>query len=134
VQQLAAPGVNGETHMPSPSLDGLTMHVVETADAGDVNQDTQLLFSEEDGLVSASYSGGRIRAGCLVGIRVGEVLTFRYAQTDTDGRIDGGVSNCEIARTPDGLVRVTEHFKWESREGAGTNVFEEIRLNRGVSA
>ncbi len=33
---------------------------------------------------------------------------------------------CEISKTNDGRIGLLEHFQWESREGTGTNVFEEI--------
>jgi hypothetical protein len=56
-------------------------------------------------------------------------LQFRYSQVDMDGRIDGGYSTCEISRMEDGRIRLLEHFQWESREGTGTNVFEEIAIN-----
>ena len=35
-------------------------------------------------------------------------------------------STCELGRTADGRLRLIEHFRWESREGSGTNVFEEL--------
>jgi len=57
-------------------------------------------------------------------------LRFRYAQVDDSGRLDGGSSTCEIARTAAGKLRVTEHFQWDSREGSGTNIFEEIDTDR----
>jgi len=48
---------------------------------------------------------------------------------DNAGRLDSGYSTCEINRVKDGRIQLIEHFKWDSREGAGTNVFEEIGSN-----
>jgi hypothetical protein len=115
---------------PSISLNGIQMRVVSTAKVGVVNAETLFTFTQEGSVVSAHYAGGKVRLGYLVGIVSPEGLRFRYAQLDTEGRLDGGYSTCEISRTPDGRIRFLEHFRWESREGSGTNVFEEVLANR----
>jgi hypothetical protein len=109
------------------SLDGIRMSVVSTAAGGEVNAGTFFLFREVNGVVDAAYSGGSILCGHLVGRRSGDTVEFRYAQVDDAGRIDGGRSTCELTVLDDGRFRLTEHFQWESREGSGTNVFEEVR-------
>jgi hypothetical protein len=47
-------------------------------------------------------------------------------QADQAGRLDGGHALCELLRLPDGRIRLTEHFSWDSREGSGSNVLEQI--------
>lgn len=109
------------------SLNGIKMHVVSTADGGEVNFATIFDFTQDGSIVTARYSGGKIKLGYLVGIMNSSgSLQFRYTQVDNDGRLDGGYSTCEVSRMVDGRVRLLEHFKWESRQGTGTNVFEEI--------
>jgi hypothetical protein len=107
------------------SLDGIRMHVVSTAEGGEVNAETLFEFTQDGSLVSARYAGGRVRLGYLVGTMSEEGLRFRYAQVDHSGRLDGGYSTCEIGRTAEGRIRLAEHFKWDSREGSGTNLYEE---------
>jgi len=109
------------------SLNGIQMRVVTTASSGVVNADTLFSFTQEDAVVSAQYSGGKVRLGYLVGLSSPEGLRFRYAQLDIEDQLDGGQSTCEITRTPDGRIRLLEHFQWESREGTGTNIFEEVQ-------
>jgi hypothetical protein len=111
----------------SISLNGIQMRVISTASAGVVNADTLFEFSQEGMVVSAHYTGGKVRLGYLVGLMSPEGLIFRYAQLDTEGRLDGGQSICEITRSLDGRLRLLEHFQWESREGSGTNIFEEVK-------
>lgn len=101
------------------------MRVVSTAESGVVNAETLFTFTQEGPVVSAHYSGGYVRLGYLVGVITSEGLCFRYAQLDTNGRLDGGSSTCEIEMTFDGRIRLIERFQWESREGSGTNIFEE---------
>jgi len=54
-----------------PSLDGRRFTPVARADAGEVGADTVFEYNEDDGLVWASYRGGEIRLGFLVGSRDG---------------------------------------------------------------
>lgn len=110
----------------SISLDGIKMHVVSTAEKGEVNTETLFEFTQEDFVVSARYVGGKVRLGYLVGIISENELQFRYAQVDNSGRLDSGYSICDICQKPDGRIQLTEHFKWNSREGSGTNIYEEI--------
>ncbi|MCM3874731.1 MAG: hypothetical protein ND895_28895 [Pyrinomonadaceae bacterium] len=107
------------------SLDGVRMRVVSTAEGGEVNPETLFEFAQDGLVVSARYSGGKVRLGYLVGTMSADVLRFRYAQVDDSGRLDGGHSTCEIGRMVNGRIQLVEHFVWDSRVGSGTNVFEE---------
>lgn len=108
------------------SLDKICMRVVSTADVGAIDADTLFEFSQAGSMISARYAGGKIRLGFLIGKLVADEVTFRYCQIDREGRIDGGLSTCQIERTENGRIRLVEHFQWESRNGSGTNVLEEI--------
>ncbi len=106
------------------------MRVVSTDEGGEVNSETLFEFTQDDSVVSARYAGGKVRLGHLVGTMSAEGLRFRYAQVDNSGGLDGGYSTCEIGRTAEGKIQLVEYFKWESREGSGTNIFEEFDANR----
>ena len=111
------------------SFSGVRMRVVSTSEYGEVNTETLFEFTQDDSTVSARYAGGNVRLGYLVGATSAEGLRFRYAQVDNHGVIDGGYSTCEVGRTIDGRLQLIEHFNWDSREGSGTNIFEEINVN-----
>jgi hypothetical protein len=64
--------------------------------------------------------------GYLVGRLSGSHLRFRYLQVEVSGEIHGGTSLCDLVPLADGRIRILEHFKWRSRAGYGTNVFEEL--------
>jgi hypothetical protein len=108
------------------SLDGVRMHVISTAEGGEVNSETLFEFSQNGSLVSAKYSGGSVKLGYLVGWMASGQLRFRYAQVGSDGQIDGGLSTCDIKQTSEGRLQLIEHFEWVSREGSGINIFEEV--------
>jgi hypothetical protein len=86
------------------SLDGLRMRTVATALAGEVDGNTLFLFGQRGNTVWARYAGGALELGYLV----------------------GSVTSGRLTLLPDGRVRMLEHFHWESREGSGTNVLEEV--------
>ena len=113
--------------MESFDLDNIRMNVIQTAPNGVVNQDTIFNFTQEGNLVHATYSGGKIIRGFLVGKLNGDMLHFSYCQIQADHRLDNGVSKCKLSKNPTGKIVLTEHFEWNSREGeSGINIFEQI--------
>jgi hypothetical protein len=108
------------------SLDGVTMFVSSTADNGVVDAQTRIAFRQRGPKIVGRYEGGRIRRGVLVGAVSGTIVTFRYLQVEASGEIHGGRSTGEIARMPDGRLRIFERFSWTTRDGSGTNVFDEV--------
>jgi len=108
------------------NLDGLTLYVSSTADTGVVSSDTRLRFCQKDQKILGRYAGGSVKRGLLVGEMEGAELRFRYTQVETSGEIHGGRSRCELQRLPDGHIRILEHFTWRTRDGSGTNIFDEV--------
>lgn len=107
------------------NLDGLTMYVSSTASNGVVDASTRLRFRQIGSRVIARYAGGNVTRGVLVGDFAGDKLNFRYAQREQDGNIHGGSSVCDVV-THEGRTRIVERFTWSTREGSGTNVFDEV--------
>ncbi len=110
------------------NLDGVRMFVSATAENGVVDARTRLAFRQRGPRVIGRYQGGSIRRGVLVGRMSGAGLAFRYLQVEASGEIHGGRSTCDIARTPEGRLRIVERFSWTTREGSGTNVFDELSV------
>ena len=107
-------------------LNNIKMNVIKTAPNGKVGIDTIFEFTQYKDTVSAKYSGGRIQIGYLVGKMNGDKLVFRYSQMDNDGNLDGGISEC-ILRMNENKIQLVESFTWESIEGEGTNIFQEVQ-------
>ena len=108
-------------------LDGVKMNVTQTAPNGVVNESTIFSFSQDDRFISATYTGGKIFKGYLVGTLDGDKLLFSYCQLQNDGKMDNGQSECELSIGESGKIRLTEHFEFASREdGQGVNVFQEL--------
>lgn len=119
--------VNDQRMSNAIDLNGLRMNAVQTASGGVVNADTVFEFAQSGERVWATYAGGLVERGYLVGILRDERLEFRYCQVQRDGTLDGGHSRCELRRSADGRAEIVEHFEWGSRPGGGTNVIREMR-------
>ncbi|WP_353942078.1 hypothetical protein ABII15_10810 [Streptomyces sp. HUAS MG91] len=116
------------------SLDGLFLAPVADQAPGQVGTRTRFAYHEEDGRIWADYEGGDVVRGHLVGTRTGDRLDFRYVQLKTDGSTSSGHCLSAVSELPDGRVRLDETWRWESQEGRGTSVVEEIAPAAGRPA
>lgn len=112
--------------MSAPSLDGRVFVAVDPGE-GEVSSETTFHYTQASDMVSATYSGGRIRRGYLVGVRHGDELDFRYVQLHVDGATADGHCESRVEVLPDGRLRLVESWSWDSRDGSGSSVVEEIR-------
>jgi hypothetical protein len=111
---------------PAPSLDDRRFGSAVDVSGGDVGADTVFEYSEADGLVHAPHGGGHVRLGFLVGTRDGDALRFRYAHVRHDGETATGRCESRIEPLDDGRLRPHERWAWESHDGSGTSVLDEI--------
>jgi hypothetical protein len=112
--------------VPAPSLDGRRFRPAAEVAGGDVGAETIFEYVEENGIVHARYGGGAVRLGFLVGTREGDLLRFRYVQVRGDGMTATGRCESRIETLADGRLRLHETWAWESHDGAGTSVVEEV--------
>jgi hypothetical protein len=112
--------------MPSRSLDGLRFRSARDVEGGDVGADTIFHYREDDGVVHARYEGGAVTLGFLVGSRSGDRLDFRYAQLRADGTTATGHCVSEIETLADGRLRMNETWEWDSADGSGTSILEQV--------
>jgi hypothetical protein len=112
--------------VPAPSLDGRRFRPAAEVAGGDVGAETIFEYVEEDGIVHARYGGGAVRLGFLVGTREGDLVRFRYAQVRGDGTTATGRCESRIETLADGRLRLHETWAWESHDGAGTSIVEEV--------
>jgi hypothetical protein len=119
------------------SLDGLVLAPVADQAPGQVGTRTRFEYHEQDGRIWAEYAGGDIARGHLVGTRRADRLDFiprslkgtggtPTVQLKQDGATSSGHCVSTVTELPDGRVRLDETWEWESREGSGTSVVEEL--------
>ncbi|WP_405891891.1 hypothetical protein OG612_11830 [Streptomyces sp. NBC_01527] len=108
------------------SLDGLVLSPVADQAPGQVCTRTRFTYHERQGVIWADYAGGDVVRGHLVGTRTGDRLDFRYIQLKQDGTTSSGHCASTVVDLTDGRVRLEERWEWESQEGSGTSVVEEL--------
>lgn len=112
--------------MSNVSLDGRTLAGVANADAGEVGSDTRFQFEQEGDRIYARYAGGDVVEGHLVGTFDGREWEIRYTQINADHETATGHSRGTVEVLEDGRVRVEDEWEWESKEGRGESVLEEV--------
>jgi hypothetical protein len=95
------------------------MNVIKTAQNGVMNDLTIFTFSQTDNVVSATYCGGEILKGYLVGTVDNDELFFCYCKLQTNGKMDNGQSECDIAIGENQKIKLIERFEW--RTGSDKN-------------
>ncbi|MCX4551615.1 hypothetical protein OG204_08795 [Streptomyces sp. NBC_01387] len=108
------------------SLEGLVLSPVTDQAPGQVGTETRFTYHEQAGRIWAEYEGGDIVHGRLVGTREGDRLDFRYVQLKRDGGTASGHCVSLVTGLTDGRIRLDETWEWESREGSGTSVVEQL--------
>lgn len=110
-------------------LNNIKMNVIETSKNGIVNKETIFHFEQNATTVKANYSGGRIRAGYLIGQLNDKILNFTYCQQRITGELDHGESECILSiEKRSGKVKLEENFKMDTEKSkeVGTNIFIEL--------
>lgn len=95
---------------------------------GETSNDTIFHYLQEDNIITATYSGGKIIKGQLIGLADADGrLNFCYQQINEKGEMMTGqcISTPEVL--PDGKIRLYEKWKWTSGDfSEGASVIEEV--------
>ncbi len=111
------------------NYDGRVFVPVENTPNGEVNGATRFEYRQEGDLLTATYRGGGIRAGQMVGlVREGGRLEFVYQHVSEDGEMKTGKCESVPEVLGDGRLRLHERWKWTSGDQSeGSSVVEEVR-------
>jgi len=95
---------------------------------GQVSGDTVFSYSQHENMLLATYSGGSIKNGHMIGqVNEDNSLYFTYHHLDADGHLKSGYCNSIPEILPDGRIRLYEKWEWtHGGEGKGESVVEEI--------
>ena len=94
---------------------------------GEVSGDTVFYYQQQGFLVSATYSGGAILFGHLVGLVDAEgVMDIRYHHVNDKGELMTGVCFTQPEIMENGKIRLHEKWKWTCNdESEGMSIAEE---------
>jgi hypothetical protein len=96
---------------------------------GEVGADTVFVYAQQGRVVTATYSGGAVVTGHLIGVVDDDgVIDLRYHQVNTAGELRTGICRTTPEVLADGRLRLNEDWRWTSGDGStGSSVLEEER-------
>jgi hypothetical protein len=101
---------------------------LSNSDNGEVGEETIFNYQQNSFLVSATYSGGAILFGHLIGLVNSDgVMEISYHHINEEGDIRTGICFSTPEILPNGKVRLHEKWKWTNGDGSeGESVLEEL--------
>ena len=129
-QTFPAPDSPADSQPGPPSAidyNGRRLIIVENTPNGDVQPGLSFEYRQQDRRVWATYSSpGVLFGGLSAAVASDGALDARYRHFTPDGEAREGRCRSEPSRTPDGRIRLTEHWQWTSGDGSsGVSVVEE---------
>lgn len=111
------------------NYNGRTFVSVENTENGEVSSKTIFKYKQEENIISATYSGGEIKQGFLIGIvHEDSSLEFRYNHVNNNNEIRGGKCHSVPEVLSDGRIRLYENWQWLDNDTAkGASIIEEIQ-------
>ncbi|MFV0417895.1 MAG: GNAT family N-acetyltransferase [Dysgonomonas sp.] len=112
-----------------PNLDGRLFKGIENTASGEVSQSTVFHYHQQGNTIWASYSGGDIQKGFLLGYFVDKFsIKFSYQHINTKKEIRIGECQSLIENLTDGKFRLHESWQWLDKDKMkGHSVVEEIK-------
>jgi hypothetical protein len=103
---------------------------ISNSSKGQVNDETVFHYRQEGNRLHATYSGGKIAFGEMLGlVHDDNTLHFAYHHIDMDGHLKSGHCNSLPEILEDGRIRLHETWAWDfGGSGTGSSVVEEIML------
>lgn len=110
------------------NYDGRRFVSVNNSENGEVSSQTVFEYRQEGVILTASYSGGDIIKGLMIGLVNDDgSIAFRYNHINRNNEIRGGSCNSTPEILSNGRIRLHEKWKWNDKEYSdGESIVEEI--------
>lgn len=105
-----------------------TFRPVSNTENGETSADTLFHYVQKGNILTASYSGGKIKSGHLIGL-VAEngAIDMRYHQVNDQGELMTGICSSKPEIMSNGKIRLHETWQWTSGDrSSGNSVIEEV--------
>ena len=101
---------------------------VSNSENGETSADTIFHYQQTGNILSASYDGGQIIKGQLIGLVDEEGnINMRYQQVNVAGELMTGQCKSTPEILPDGRIRLHEKWQWTSGDlSKGQSIIEEV--------
>lgn len=107
---------------------GRLFRPVQSSDTSQTGTDTIFKYEQDGDMVTATYSGGHVRFGHIIGCVDAEGnIDLRYQHLDRDGALMTGYCKTIPEILPNGKIRLHEKWRWTCGHRAkGRSILEEI--------
>ncbi len=107
---------------------GRLFRAAKMSDRSETTPDTIFKYEQVGDLVMATYSGGDIRYGQMIGkVQNDDTLDMRYQHMNRKGELKTGICKTTPEALAGGKLRLHESWYWTcGDEAAGTSILEEI--------
>nr|WP_198155020.1 n-acetylglutamate synthase [Salisediminibacterium beveridgei] len=95
---------------------------------GEVSSETYFEYSQEENILTATYSGGDIVKGRLIGMVSDDgTLRFRYNHVNIHHELRGGECHSTPEILSNGKIRLHEQWRWlDKDQNEGSSIVEEV--------
>ncbi|MCR8560929.1 n-acetylglutamate synthase [Mucilaginibacter sp. BJC16-A38] len=101
---------------------------ISNTDNGETSSETIFHYVQSGKIITAAYSGGKIKLGHLIGV-VNEdgVIDIRYHQVNEEGKLMTGICRSVPEVLKNNKIRLHETWQWTSGDHSnGKSIIEEI--------
>ncbi|MGV6861422.1 MAG: n-acetylglutamate synthase [Putridiphycobacter sp.] len=101
---------------------------ISNSDNGEITSDTIFKYQQNGKILTATYSGGQIKTGHLIGlVDDNGHIDMRYHQVNTKGELMTGICQSIPEILENGKIRLHETWQWTSGDHSkGTSIIEEL--------
>jgi hypothetical protein len=101
---------------------------IQNSENGETSEETIFHYQQVKEIVTATYSGGKIVSGQLIGLISSDGnLDIRYQQINVKNEIQTGTCISKPEMLENGKIRLYETWQWTSGDlTKGTSIIEEI--------
>lgn len=111
------------------NYDKKTFRPCTNSENGETSDATTFYYRQVGNILTATYSGGKIKFGHLIGL-VDEFgnIDMRYHQININNELMTGICKSKPEVLPNGKLRLHEIWQWTSGDNSkGTSIIEEIQ-------
>jgi hypothetical protein len=114
----------------SLNLDGRIFTGIENTDNGEVSQNTEFHYYQQGNNIWASYFGGGVIKGFLLGYFIDKsTIKFSYQHINSEKEIRTGECLSQVEVLADNRIRLHESWQWLDKDKTkGHSVVEEIKI------
>lgn len=115
-------------NIPAWSYHNKEFRSVSNTNSGEVSENTTFFYQQNGSVISASYQGGNIRKGNLLGkVEPDGTIRMSYQHWNNNDEFRSGVCTSTPELLPNGKIRLHESWEWTSGiEGCGKSIVEEV--------